>query len=101
MYLKYICQKIDCATYNFFPVLATTVLNNDNVKYGDANCASDYLLIAGGSETGSAADLIHSKDRFCGFALGHCKAGTGDQCSAQIGAVTTFTKPFIVSDVLM
>ena len=83
----------------FSPVLATTVLNNDNVKYGDANCASDYLLIAGGSETGSAADLIHSKDRFCGFALGHCKAGTGDQCSAQIGAVTTFTKPFIVSDV--
>ena len=75
----------------------TTLTSNQNVKYGDGDCSTDYLLIAGGSETGTSADLLYSKDRFCGTALGYCKEGTGQgACVPQIGAVTTFTKPFIV-----
>ena len=54
------------------------------------------FLFAGGSETGTSSDLIHSKDRFCGTALGFCKETTTGNCGAQLGAVTTFTKPFIV-----
>ena len=77
-------------------ITATTTLANANVLYGDASCKSDYLLIAGGSETGSTADLIHSKDRFCGIALGYCKSTDGTNCGPQIGAVTTYTKPFII-----
>ena len=35
--------------------------------------------------------------RFCGTALGYCKEGTtAGSCNKQLGAVTTFTKPFIV-----
>ena len=73
------------------------VLANGNVKYGDADCARDYLIIAGGSETGTSSDLLYSKDRFCGQALGYCKEGnTAGSCTPTIGAVVSFTKPFIV-----
>jgi hypothetical protein len=78
-------------------VTATTTFANGDVKYGDADCANDYLIIAGGSETGNSADLIYSRDRFCGKVLGYCEAQTtGTGCDARVGAVTTFTKPFIL-----
>ena len=42
----------------------------------------------------SITDSVKSKDRFCGKVLGYC---TGEnQCTPNIGAVTTFTKPFII-----
>ena len=78
-------------------ITATTTLGNADVKYGDSQCSTDYLIIAGGSETGSSSDLLYSKDRFCGTALGYCKEGiTAGTCTPQIGAVVSFTKPFIV-----
>ena len=66
---------------------STTVLNsNTHVKYGDGMCSTDYLLIAGGSETGTSQDLLYSRDRFCGTALGYCKEGTTqNSCSPQLG----------------
>ena len=74
----------------------STLTANTNVKYGDLDCSTDYLHIAGGSETGASQDQFYSKDRFCGTALGFCKETTAPSCSPQLGAVTTFTKPFIV-----
>ena len=39
-------------------------------------------------------DSVKSRDRFCGKVLGYC---TGEAtCTENIGAVTTFTKPFII-----
>ena len=55
-------------------ITETTTLANTNVKYGDQECSTDYLIIAGGSETGTSNDLMYSRDRFCGTALGKkCK----------------------------
>ena len=45
--------------------------------------------IVGGSETGTSPDLLYSRDRFCGTALGFCKEGnSAGSCSPQIGAGT-------------
>ena len=78
-------------------ITATTVLDKNLVKVGDSACSTDYLLIPGGSETGTTQDQFYSRDRFCGTALGYCKfTGTVGQCQNELGAVTSFAKPFII-----
>ena len=67
------------------------------VKYGDSDCNSDYIIVAGASLTGADSDLIYAKDRFCGRALGYCNEGTtAGTCSPVVGAITSFSKPFLV-----
>ena len=53
--------------------------------------------IVGGSETGTSPDLLYSRDRFCGTALGFCKEGnSAGSCSPQIGAGTCNFNQFIL-----
>ena len=75
---------------------AIATLDASNVNYGDGACAADYIVVAGASLTGSDADLGSSKDRFCGQALGYCKKQTSGACTATVGAITSFSKPFLV-----
>lgn len=79
------------------PITEKTVFAVSDVMYGDSLCKTDYLLIAGGSETGTTTDMFYAKDRYCGLVLGYCKSTANvGTCTPTIGAVTTFTKPFVV-----
>ncbi len=69
-------------------------LTDNDVKYGDADCNMDYLLIPGGSQTGGTADVAYSRDRFCGKALGYCGVmGTATTCTTTVGPVTSKSHP--------
>ena len=77
---------------------STSPLDVKSVVYGDdtkSGCVYDYVRIPGGSEDGN----IHtSRDRFCGQALGVCRVQTGKtvDCGAALGAVITYSKPFVL-----
>ncbi len=59
--------------------------------YGDTQCKQDYVVIAGGSQTGGSQDTLFTRDRFCGLALGYCGTMTvgATSCTAFAGAVTS------------
>ena len=78
-------------------ITAATTLTSTNVKYGDGDCNMDYIVVPGASLTGADADKLFARDRFCGTALGFCDSSTSTTaCTPTLGAITTFSKPFIL-----
>ena len=77
---------------------STSPLDVKSVVYGDdtkSGCPYDYIRIPGGSEDGSTHT---ARERFCGQALGFCRVQTGKtvDCGAALGAVITYSKPFLL-----
>ena len=81
---------------NAMAITAATTLGTPMVKYGDSECSMDYIVVPGASLTGSDADKLFARDRFCGTALGYCVSTSITACQAMVGAITTFSKPFIL-----
>lgn len=69
--------------------MLTFPLPNGGVKYGDADCQTDYVVIPGGSENGEINSF--TRDRYCGITLGRCTPGStgATTCAAAAGAVTS------------
>jgi len=66
-------------------------LTDADVKLGDTDCSSDYLLIPGGS--GGTDPTSLPKDRFCGQALGYCSNAA---CDLVVGPVKSLVTPFTI-----
>ena len=86
-YCSFICVNcvFHCFQLDAFP------LNMARVMYGDTQCKNDYVVIAGGSQTGDTQDVLFARDRFCGLALGYCGTMTAGatSCAMISGAVTS------------
>ena len=68
-----------------FTVTAMTMLPLPpaGVMYSDTACQKDYLIIAGGSQTGfGPVSMFFAKDRYCGITLGKLNQGTRAKLSA-------------------
>ena len=99
---------------------STSPLDVKSVVYGDdtkSGCPYDYIRIPGGSEDGSTHT---ARERFCGQALGFCRVqvqifwsqnkpfeilflcqvGKTVDCSAALGAVISYSKPFVLGVVI-
>jgi len=71
-----------------------TALAATNVKVGDADCQTDYVMIPGGWGGTDINNRQFAKDRFCGQALGYCSAATGATCTKALGSVKSYVTPF-------
>ena len=77
---------------------STSPLDVKSVSYGDdtkSGCPYDYVRIPGGSEDGNTHT---ARERYCGQALGFCRVQVGKtvDCSAALGAVISYSKPFVL-----
>lgn len=70
-------------------VSTLTVVSDPRVSYSDSSCKQDYVIIAGGSQTGDFQDSQFALDRYCGSTLGYCgrSSSTATTCGKKAGPV--------------
>ncbi|XP_023335615.1 uncharacterized protein LOC111706897 [Eurytemora carolleeae] len=70
----------------------TGILSQTDVRVGDTDCRTDYVLIPEGWGGTDLNNRLYSRDRYCGQALGYCNQLS---CTTKVlGAVRSYTTPF-------